>query len=195
MHGDMNTHNIRIVAIVAMNQSRIIGGPNGELPWPHIPEDFKHFKKETSGFPVIVGRKTQDEIVARLGKPLPGRFTSVVSREIKETYSDENMVYSTSPNEALLEAQIRARTESKEKVFVIGGASIYDSMLGLTDEIIVTKMKIELPDGPRFPQFEDIFHLKEVRYKQQEHKMDYEFQWWVRNPDDRHQVPFAIRVE
>jgi dihydrofolate reductase len=58
--------------IVAMSSNRVIGR-NGDLPW-HLRGDLRHFKEVTMGHPVIMGRKTYESIVARLGHPLPGRL-------------------------------------------------------------------------------------------------------------------------
>ena len=166
-----------------MSPQRIIGGPNGGLPWPRISEDFKHLKRETMGHPMVVGNTTFKEFP----KTLPGRFHSVVSR--KDTRSDdENVLYSNTPNDAIIEAQNRS---ADGKVFVIGGATIYDALFGLADEIIVTRIQIDLNNGPIFPQFEDIFHLKSVRPKKENHKLKYQFEWWVKNPDDLENKHFS----
>ena len=53
---------------------RVIGA-SGKIPW-HIPEDFKWFKKITTGNVIVMGRKTFESI----GKPLPNRETIVLSR-------------------------------------------------------------------------------------------------------------------
>ncbi|MDB6016493.1 MAG: Dihydrofolate reductase [Pedosphaera sp.] len=61
-------------AIAAMSENRVIGQGN-KIPW-HLPEDFKWFKKMTTGQVVVMGRKTFESI----GKPLPNRETIVPSR-------------------------------------------------------------------------------------------------------------------
>ena len=60
-------------------------GKNGKLPW-QISEDLKNFKKITSGFPVIMGRKTWNSLPF---KPLPNRRNIVLSSSMVkgvETY-------------------------------------------------------------------------------------------------------------
>ena len=64
--------------IVAAADNNVIGKDN-KMPW-HIPEDFKHFKETTLGKPCIMGRKTYESIFDRLGKPLPGRTSIVITR-------------------------------------------------------------------------------------------------------------------
>ncbi len=43
---------MKYIAIAAMARNRIIGNA-GKIPW-HIPEDFKHFKSTTEGYPIIM---------------------------------------------------------------------------------------------------------------------------------------------
>ena len=69
---------LTLIAAVASNG--VIGRDNA-LPW-HLPEDLKRFKALTLGHPVLMGRKTFESIVARLGKPLPGRRNLVISHSL-----------------------------------------------------------------------------------------------------------------
>src|SRR6266436_5486949 len=64
----------RLKAIAAMSLNRVIGA-DGKIPW-HLPEDFKWFKKMTTGQVIVMGRKTYESI----GKPLPNRTTLVLTR-------------------------------------------------------------------------------------------------------------------
>src|SRR5215211_6239869 len=57
-----------------MSENRVIGNGN-RIPW-HLPEDFKWFKKKTSGNIVVLGRKTFES----LGKPLPNRKNLILTR-------------------------------------------------------------------------------------------------------------------
>src|SRR6185436_13535118 len=61
-------------AIAAMSENRVIGSGN-KIPW-HIPEEFKWFKKMTTGNAVVMGRKTFES----LGKPLANRINIVLTR-------------------------------------------------------------------------------------------------------------------
>ena len=67
---------LRIIAAVAKNG---VIGKRGGIPW-HIPDDLKRFQELTSGFPVIMGRRTFDSIYGRLGKPLSNRDNIVLTR-------------------------------------------------------------------------------------------------------------------
>jgi hypothetical protein len=66
-------------AIAAMSLDRVIGF-GGKIPW-HLPEDFRWFKRMTTGDVVVMGRKTFESI----GKALPDRKTIVLSRSASRT--------------------------------------------------------------------------------------------------------------
>jgi dihydrofolate reductase len=68
-----------ILGPVAVADNLVIGSDN-DLPW-YFPEDLKRFKEITLGKTVVMGRKTFESIVKRLGKPLPGRKNVVISRQ------------------------------------------------------------------------------------------------------------------
>ena len=63
-----------LTIIVATDQQGGIGIDN-TLPWK-LPEDMAHFKRLTTGHPVLMGRKTFDSI----GRPLPNRRNIVITR-------------------------------------------------------------------------------------------------------------------
>ena len=63
--------------IFAQASNGVIGNC-GTLPW-HLPEDLAHFRRTTTGCPVIMGRKTWDSLPVMF-KPLPGRLNIVVMR-------------------------------------------------------------------------------------------------------------------
>jgi dihydrofolate reductase len=108
-----------LTLIVARARNGVIGR-NGELPW-RLPEDLKRFKALTLGHPVLMGRKTWDSILARNGKPLPGRRNIVISRQAG---------FDTPGGEAAssLDAAL-ALCADAPAVFVIGGAQIYAEAL------------------------------------------------------------------
>ena len=93
-----------------------------------VPEDRRHFAQLTSGSTVIVGRRTMEDFPG--GKPLKGRENLVISRQ--DTEIEGARVVHTM-QEAVDAAQ------NAEKVFVLGGASIYMGMFPYLDRIYVTK--------------------------------------------------------
>ena len=102
---------ITIDMIWAQDESGGIG-KNGKLPW-NISEDLQNFKKITLGHPIIMGRKTWESLPF---KPLPKRRNIVLSSQKVdniETYNSIDKCLSTLCSEDI------------EKIFVIGGRSIY----------------------------------------------------------------------
>lgn len=114
-----------ISLIVAIDANGGIGA-NNTMPW-HLPDDLKHFKRTTSGHPVIMGRKTFDSI----GKPLPGRRNLVVSRNPAWHHDGAETVGSV--GQAL-------QLTGDADVFIIGGAQIFAQTMTLADRLIVTEI-------------------------------------------------------
>src|SRR3989344_1374037 len=108
-----------IIGPVAIAKDFLIGGDN-DLPW-YIPEDLKHFKKITLGKAVLMGRKTYQSILKRLGKPLPERKNIVITRQADFQVPEGVLVYH-SIDEAL-------KSHKGEDIYVIGGAEIFKNAL------------------------------------------------------------------
>lgn len=133
------------IAIAAMSLNRVIGAGN-QIPW-HLPEDFQWFKQTTTGHVLVMGRKTFESI----GRPLPNRETMVLSR------SDFRHSGVTT---------IRSLDELPERIggrqaFICGGAQIYEQLLPLCAELLLTLVQREVVGDAFFPQFEDRFELAE----------------------------------
>jgi dihydrofolate reductase len=105
---------MQVNLIYARSANGVIGN-NSTLPW-HLPEDMAHFKRMTTGWPVIMGRKTWDSLPPRF-RPLPGRSNVVVTRQVQ--WVAPGALVATSLPEAL------TLCETSEQVWVIGGAQIY----------------------------------------------------------------------
>ena len=137
--------------IVAMAANRCIGRDN-RMPW-HLPADLAHFKRTTMGYPVIMGRKTFESILASLGKPLPGRISVIVSRNPAyrvphpETALTHTLHIVDSPTAALA----AARASGTPEAFVIGGAEIYRAMLPAAQRLVVTEIHQDFDGDAFFP--------------------------------------------
>jgi dihydrofolate reductase len=114
-----------ITLIVALDAMRGIG-VNNTLPW-RLPEDLAHFKRLTSGHPIIMGRKTFDSI----GRPLPNRRNIVVTRNGAWRHDGVDAVASLADAVALAGAG---------DAFIIGGAQIFAESMDLAERIIVTEI-------------------------------------------------------
>ena len=131
-------------AIVAMTPSRVIG-QGGKIPW-HYPEDMRWFKQTTMGNAVLMGRRTFESI----GKPLPGRLNFVVSRTA--SFQGVEMIRD------LIGFQL---DRFDRDVYVIGGAEVYQTLLPITAELIVTHVLKEHPGDTFFPEYEAVFEPTE----------------------------------
>src|SRR5690349_91310 len=110
-----------VALVVAASDNDVIG-VSDELPW-HLPEDLKRFKALTYGHAIIIGSTTQRSIVRRLGRPLQGRFTVVLSRKKQEQVP--GLVSHAWSLEQALELADRHRAEAQQsEFFVAGGASV-----------------------------------------------------------------------
>ena len=105
-------------------------GHNNQLPW-HLPEDMARFKRLTSGWPVIMGRKTWDSLPPRF-RPLPNRTNIVVTRQ----------PFWQAPGASVARSLEDAITQCGqiEQAWVIGGAQIYAAAEPLADRIEVTEI-------------------------------------------------------
>lgn len=131
---------VSIVVTVAKNN--VIGSKN-ELLW-NLPADLRHSKELTTGQAVIMGRKTFESIVARIGKPLPNRRNIVISRKLKEEYGYK---VAKSPKQAL-------DLVGNQSTFIIGGADIFKQTLHLVERIYLTEIDMEAEGDAYFPELD-----------------------------------------
>ena len=135
---------VPVVLIAAVGRNGAIGLRDG-LPW-RLPSDLRHFKAETMGKPVVMGRKT----FASLGRPLPGRHLVVVSRDPAFALP-EGVVGATSVEGALARAQAIAAERGAAEVMVAGGAEIYRAAMPLADALRITEVDLSPEADSVFP--------------------------------------------
>ena len=123
-----------------MAANRVIG--KGEsLPW-RIPADLKFFKATTLGKPVVMGRKT----FASIGKPLPGRFNIVVTRN--PNFRQDGVAIASNIDAALALATSAA---GEGEVMVIGGAQVYAAALPSARRLYLTEVHASVAGDTHFP--------------------------------------------
>jgi dihydrofolate reductase len=128
---------VRTSLIVAADEGDVIGRANG-LPW-HLPADLRRFKRLTLGHVVVTGRRTYDGIVERLGRPLPGRFSVVVTSSPGRS-GDRGVAFQPDAVAALNLARDIEAFAGRDEVFVIGGAQIYAQLLDEVDRVYLTRV-------------------------------------------------------
>jgi dihydrofolate reductase len=157
----------RLTIIVATDSQRGIG-INNTLPW-RLPEDLAHFKRTTSGHPIIMGRKTFDSI----GRPLPNRRNIVVTRNADWKHVGVDAAPS-------LDAAVALTGDAD--AFIIGGAEIYAQALPRVDRIIVTEIGKRFDCDAFFPQIDSERWKESAReaYHSAQNGFDFAFVTYVR---------------
>ncbi|WP_405602396.1 MULTISPECIES: type 3 dihydrofolate reductase [unclassified Pseudoalteromonas] len=154
-----------ISMIAAMANNRVIGLEN-KMPW-HLPADLQHFKRITTGKPVIMGRKTFESI----GRPLPGRRNIIITRNSK--YCAEGIEIVTTPEAAL------DLVGDVEEVMIIGGGNIYQQFLEHADRLYLTFIDLDIKGDTQFPDYQKVanWEIKEEESKQadEKNKSSYKF--------------------
>ena len=149
----------KIGAIVAIAENKVIG--NGlDIPW-HISEDFKHFKRTTTGGIIVMGRRTWESLGS---KPLPNRENVVITsspEKILEQAKEKGVENSVRAFESV-EKAVSEYTNDERNLWIIGGAKLYESALPLCDELIVSHVKMSPVGDVFFPEFENLFEKNET---------------------------------
>ena len=130
--------------IVAVDSNWAIGNQDKLLIT--IPNDHKHFREETTGKVVVLGRKTLQTFPQ--GLPLKKRTNIILSRNPEYTVKDATVVHSL---EELLE---ELKQYESEDVYVIGGESIYRQLLPYCDTAHVTKIDHAYQADTYFPNLD-----------------------------------------
>ena len=120
--------NANLTIVVAMDAANGIGLRN-KLPW-NVPADLAHFKRQTLGKPIIMGRKTFESI----GYPLLGRRNIVISRN--DEWAHEGVERAGSLEEAI-------KLVADGPASIICGAQIYEQALHLVGTLVVTHIDQE----------------------------------------------------
>ena len=111
-----------------------------------IPEDRKYFRKMTLGATIIVGRRTVMDFPGQ--KPLPDRRNIILSRN--PSFKIECATVVSSVDEAFREIK------QDERVFVVGGASVFRLFLDYCDTAFVTKFYAEAEADAFFPNLDEL---------------------------------------
>ena len=124
--------------IAAIADNLIIGRDN-RLPWS-LPEDLRRFKEITMGSTLIMGRKTFESLPG----PLPGRRLIVISHGKPSLPSGVKVRHD-------LHNLLKQYKNTSEEVFIIGGASIYETAMPYCDKIYLTLILQYMSGDTYFP--------------------------------------------
>ena len=150
--------------IVAAAANEVIGR-GGALPW-HLPADLRRFRSLTTGHVVVMGRLTHESILGRLGHPLAGRTSIVVSRTVRgpgtelagagltdglHSPGEDRVLVVDSLESAFAAAASIGAPDGSGEFFIIGGESVYRQALPSVDKIYLTRVHAEVSGDRRMP--------------------------------------------
>jgi len=155
-----------ITLIAAASKNNALGKDN-DLLW-HLPDDFKRFKKLTTGHKIIMGRKTFESFL----KPLPNRTHIIITRdkEYRVDFDDCIVVHS-------IEAALKL-VENDASSFIIGGGEIYRQSEKYANKIELTRVHKAFEADTFFPEIDlNDWELIEEEYhpKDEKHKFDFTY--------------------
>ena len=147
-----------IILIAAMAENSVIGKDNA-MPWT-IKGNLARFKEMTMGWPCIMGRKTWESLPV---KPLPGRLNIILSRQDAKSAKDakgikeeENIKVFDSLSTAI------EFCANYEKIFIIGGESIYTQAMPLANKIELTLIPGNYEGDTYFPKIDDNWKITDT---------------------------------
>lgn len=148
---------MKIIIICAISKNRVLGKDN-KLLW-HIPEDLKHFKDLTYGYPIIMGRKTFESLPGIL----PNRRHIVITK--KSNFEKHKPIEIFNSIDMALKM---LKEQKEEKVFIIGGGEIFNYSLknNLVDEIELSIINKEFEGDTFFPELDSLWKvIREEEYQ------------------------------
>ncbi len=159
-----------ITIIAAISENHALGKDN-QLLW-HLPDDFKRFKKVTSGHHVMMGRKTFESIGK---KALPKRTNIIITRQ--KSYDASCIVLADSLQTALRIAQ------TDKNPYILGGGSIYKEAMQYADKLDITLVHHDFEADTFFPEIDPQIWKevsREFHPKDEKHKYDFSFITYLR---------------
>ena len=127
-----------IIGIVAVDRAGAIG-KGGSLPW-HYSADLRHFREQTTGHAVVMGRKTW----AGLKRPLPNRLNIVLSRGA-EGAAQESVLWLRDRQSVL-----SLKDYLKGDLYVIGGAQVFELFRDHIERWVVTEVPLTVEGADTF---------------------------------------------
>ncbi len=151
--------------IVAIGNQNEIGKDN-QLLW-HISDDLRRFKRLTTGHTIVMGRKTFDSLPKGA---LPNRRNIVITRQTDLEIPNAEVYHSYS--------ELYKNIKEDEKVFVIGGASLYKDFADKVNYFFLTQVDASLDADVYYPEinweeWEEI--EKESVPKNEKNEFDHQF--------------------
>lgn len=142
-----------IKAILATGLNGEIG-QNGDMPWGRsLPKDLEYFKKVTEGGMLTFGRKTSESLPFKKGV-FPNRSNNVITSN--EDLWDLNYYESTFEfynwweDLETIKHHMKICADQGETTWVVGGASIYEQLWQMVNEVHLTTVHNTYPEADTF---------------------------------------------
>ena len=122
---------MQVIFLVALDKNNLMGCSN-TIPW-HYAEDVKRFKRITTGYPIVMGRKTWESLPIH---PLPNRINIVLTRSTSYNTDGKAEVFNNLK-------EVLTKFNTYDKIYVIGGAEVFNAYIQYADILDVTKIDAE----------------------------------------------------
>lgn len=150
-----------------MTRNRVIGKDN-KMPW-HLPADLAWFKRNSTGKPIIMGRKTFESI----GQPLPKRINIVLSRS---AFEHDGIIRKDSFESAV------DFVKDFDEIMLIGGGELFTQYLPLAKKLYLTEIQTELDGDTFFPEINwDEWNIEFEQYRQADENNQYDCRFLILN--------------
>ena len=127
----------------------------------HIKDDMKHFREQTSGHKVVMGRKTWDSLPGKLSE----RENIVISRH---SFNGPDLIIND------VDQFIKDNIDTKEEIYIIGGGTIYTAFLPSAKNLYLTEVSASDPAADTFfPEFDQSKYDKTLIKKGSENDLNY----------------------
>lgn len=127
-------------AIVVVDQNWAIGR-DGDLLFS-LPTDMKRFRSMTTGGTVVMGRKTLESFPG--GKPLPKRRNIVITHNTGFAREGAEVALSAEEAMKLVEG------EDPNKLWIIGGGSVYAMLLSRCERVYLTRVETQVEESDTY---------------------------------------------
>lgn len=140
-----------VIGIIACLLPNFGIGYKGKLPW-RLPSEIKFFKNVTTSTQdsnkrnaVIMGRKTWESIPHKF-RPLPFRLNIIISRSFDRwNVVNSDTIFTNSLVKSINELKKKCNELKIERIFIIGGADIYNQSYELCDYFLITMIESDHP--------------------------------------------------
>jgi dihydrofolate reductase len=146
----MENNEPMLVLIAAMDLNRVIA--NGKkIPWEgQFPGDVNNYLEIVPGEYVISGRNVLETDYPPTYEKSKGRYFVLTNN--RGYKAPEGVFVRHSLEDAIKDAKEMATKEGREKVYVIGGAAIYDEAINHADKLELTEINTTYEGDRFFPE-------------------------------------------